>query len=55
MEKLELAYEINSLLKIGESYCELNLGSEETCSLLYLLMIIIKKNEELIDMLDTLM
>ena len=53
MEKLELAYEINSLLKIGEAYCELNLGSEEICSLFRLLTIIIKKSDELVDMLDT--
>ena len=53
MEELELAYEINSLLKMGESYCEFNLDSKEICSLLYLLIIIIEKSEELIDMLDT--
>ena len=52
MDKLECAYEINSLLKVCESYCENNLGSEESCVLLHLLVIILEKNEQLIELLD---
>ena len=52
MDELELAYEINSLLKIGQSYCELNLGSEEICAIFYLLTIIIEKSENLANLLD---
>ena len=52
MEELEVAYEINSLLKVGQSYCEFNLGSEEVCAILHLLTIIIEKNEHLTNLLD---
>lgn len=52
MEELELAYEINSLLKIGQSYCELNLGSEEICAIFHLLTIIAEKSEVLTNLLD---